>query len=141
MARALIRRGNRVVPGALHIKKRVGDRVLERLVLATPVDVSTALSNWQVTTTTPIFHAIDAYMPGDQGSTKMVSVAQAFSVGSKIIRTVGPGAPLLISNVLGYIETLGAGYSRQARAGWIGRAVRQGSYQGVGEALASRSVI
>lgn len=107
-------------------KIKVAETILGDLVHVTPVDTSKALSNWQAAIGTKKSGKIEPYYPGEHGSTKTASARAAFEAGRAIIRGAKPGEPIIISNNLPYIRRLNDGYSKQAPAGFVDRAILLG---------------
>lgn len=93
--------------------------LLRKLIEATPVDTTTALSNWQVELMNPKRAFISAYVPGFLGYTTSQSAAQALSVGIAAMENKKPGESIFISNNAPYISNLNAGTSKQAPAGFV----------------------
>lgn len=98
----------------------------QAVVMATPVDKGRARSNWIVQMDAPARTAIDAYVPGDKGSTAGPNSASAIAQGQAVIaRYDGDrNSGIAISNNLPYINALNSGSSRQAPAGFIQKAVQ-----------------
>ncbi len=103
--------------------------VLGDLVYITPVDTSQALSNWQVNLNDPASDKIPPYYPGEQGSTQRASAQAALQAARAVLRGKKPGDTIYLSNVLPYIKRLNNGYSAQAPAGFVERAVLLGRKQ------------
>lgn len=93
------------------------------LAYKTPVDTSQALSNWQVTLDTPATGNISPHYPGLQGSTQRASAAETLNLAKAVLKTKKPGQAIYITNNLPYIKRLNDGYSAQAPAGFVERAV------------------
>lgn len=93
------------------------------LAFKTPVDTSQALSNWQVSLGSPVDSKIPPYYPGEGGSTRNSSAAETINQARKILAGKKPGQRIFITNVLPYIRRLNDGYSKQAPAGFVERAV------------------
>lgn len=93
------------------------------LVRVTPVDTSQALSNWQVSINAPVAAAIPPYVPGEAGSSRAASGAEAVQVARATLSRKQPGQSIYISNVLPYIVPLNNGSSRQQPAGFVERAL------------------
>ena len=93
------------------------------LAYKTPVDTSQALSNWQVSIGAPNLTTIKPHYPGMFGSTQKSSAAQTIMLAREILKTKKPGQPIYITNNLPYIKRLNNGYSGQAPAGFVERAV------------------
>jgi hypothetical protein len=98
----------------------------QTVVLATPVDVGRARSNWLVQLDTPSRRQIDTYVPGQAGSTAAPNVSEALAQGREVITRYDgdKNNAIVISNNLPYINRLNDGYSRQAPAGFVERAVQ-----------------
>lgn len=96
--------------------------ILADLLARTPVDTSTAISNWQVGLDRPIFSSIPAYFPGKGGLTAQASREAAWRAALSILDLKQPGQQLFIGNALPYIRKLNDGSSTQAPAGFIERA-------------------
>lgn len=94
------------------------------LVTSTPVDTGRARSNW-VVGTGPSTRAIDAYAPGEGGSTAGEN-AQAALRQARAFLDSTDATTIYISNDLDYIEYLNQGTSAQAPAGFIEEAVQAG---------------
>lgn len=93
------------------------------LAFKTPVDTSQALSNWIVTLETPSSDKIKPHFPGEGGSTQKASAAETINQARKITAGKKPGQRIFITNNLPYIRRLNDGYSKQAPAGFVERAV------------------
>ena len=93
------------------------------LAFKTPVDTSQALSNWIVTLETPSSDKIKPHFPGEGGSTQRASAAETMNNARAILAKKKPGQKIYITNNLPYIRRLNEGYSKQAPAGFVERAV------------------
>lgn len=93
------------------------------LVYDTPVDTSTALSNWQVNLTSPAADEISAYALGQRGSTQGPSASRALAEAQVELQRKKPGQPIFLSNLVDYIKKLNEGSSAQAPAGFIEAAI------------------
>lgn len=100
--------------------------IVNDLAYATPVDESTAISNWQVQLNTPVQQEIRAYFPGSKGSTYSASAQATVENAEAELRGKKPGQPIYLSNVLRYIVPLNNGSSTQAPAGYVERSVLLG---------------
>ena len=98
----------------------------QAVVMATPVDKGRARSNWIVQMDAPARTAIDAYVPGDKGSTAGPNSASAIAQGQAVIAGYDGdrNSGIAISNNLPYIDALNSGSSRQAPAGFVEKAVQ-----------------
>lgn len=100
--------------------------MLDYLVYKTPVDTSTALSNWQVSLGAPNSLFINAYVPGFLGYTQAPSAREALEVAKRILETKKPGQTIWLSNNAPYIMDLEHGTSKQAPAGFMSGALMLG---------------
>lgn len=96
------------------------------LAYKTPVDTSQALSNWIVTLESPSGQQIEPHFPGLHGSTQRASAAETLNSAKLVLRNKKPGQAIFITNNLPYIRRLNDGYSEQAPAGFVERAVLVG---------------
>jgi hypothetical protein len=96
------------------------------LVFVTPVDESTALSNWVLTVDEPWFVELSAYYLGESGSTQNQSINAALQQAERQLALKKPGMPIFITNNVPYIRALNDGSSAQAPAGFFERAVLLG---------------
>lgn len=116
------------------LSKRAATVILTDLVAVTPVDTSKAISNWQVSLGSPSHIILPPYVPGKGGSTALASKDAALAVGKQIIEAKGPEQALFISNALPYIRRLNEGWSKQAPAGFVERAILLGRLVSEGRA-------
>jgi hypothetical protein len=89
----------------------------QNLVIATPKDTSWASSNWIISTGRPF--------QGLAGSKENVSLAEATSSQSSVANWDPFKGPVFITNNVPYIGLLNAGFSPQARPGFVQEAVRR----------------
>lgn len=108
--------------------KAASKEVLFHLVRDTPVDTGKAISNWQVGIGDAPTEEIEAYVPGDYGSTATPNRAAALSAGLRQIRGYksGEGKAVHIVNNLKYIDSLNKGHSKQAPSDFVQMAVLAG---------------
>lgn len=99
------------------------EAMLREMVVVTPVDESTALSNWQVNLNNPAADVLPAYTPGSKGSTAGASASQAINEGLQEIARKKPGQKIFLSNATPYIGDLDDGSSPQFSGGFIPRAL------------------
>lgn len=92
----------------------------------TPVDTSTALSNWDVSLggLSGEFH--EPYFMGKKGSTELASERAANAKALEDLKNKKPGESIFISNSTPYIKDLNNGTSKQEPAGFVHRAVLVG---------------
>lgn len=100
------------------VKKYVPELAAD-LADATPVDTSTALSNWQVSLNTPARDFIDAHNYGAFGSTAFVSIMDTYQLAKIAAEPGKPGQSYWLSNNTPYIIDLNSGTSRQAPSMFI----------------------
>jgi len=123
LANSLEQRAAKLDSEACRVAVSTAETILGDLVYKTPVDTSQALSNWQVSLGSPIDNKIPPYFPGEGGSSRNSSAQAALEAGRNILKQKRPGVTIYISNVLPYIRRLNDGYSKQAPAGFVERAV------------------
>jgi hypothetical protein len=121
-----ISEGNQVPIRANETKKAVTRVVAADLIEVTPVDISTALSNWQVGIGGAPLGPIPAYVEGSFGSTEKASESIAIEQAELYIHAAEPGESVFISNKVEYITKLNEGSSRQAPANFVERSVLLG---------------
>lgn len=119
LANDLDQKNKNVKQAASEAAKKLALIALERLVNETPVDTSTALSNWQISVGIPATSFIDAYVPGYLGYTASASIRQAIAVGKANLETKKPGQTIYLTNNTPYIRDLNSGSSKQAPAGFV----------------------
>jgi hypothetical protein len=100
--------------------------IVRELAYATPVDTSTALSNWEVTLGSPTSFSRSAYFFGDRGSTYQRSAAATFIAAQISLKEKRPGQTIWITNNIEYISDLNEGSSPQEPAGFFERAIAVG---------------
>lgn len=107
------------------VKINLARTILLYLIEATPVDTSTALSNWIVGLNKAKGRKIKAHSYGSYGSTQSISASMAYSMGNAIIQRAKVGEIVYISNNVDYIELLNMGYSSQAERYFIQHCVER----------------
>ena len=92
----------------------------------TPVDTSTALSNWDISLggISGEFH--EPYFMGSKGSTELASERAANAKALDDLKNKKPQESIFISNSTPYIKNLNNGSSKQEPAGFVYRAVLVG---------------
>lgn len=93
------------------------------LVPHTPVDVTTAVSNWQPGVGAKPSFELPAIVPGEYGSTAPESRREAIAHVDRALADVAPGQSFFLSNLTDYIVRLNNGSSRQEPAGFVERAL------------------
>lgn len=99
------------------------DAMLVEMVEVTPVDESTALSNWQVNIGNAAADELPAHVLGEKGSTRGASAGQTLAEGRAELQYKKPGQPVFLSNLTPYIADLDDGSSRQFAGGFVPRAL------------------
>jgi hypothetical protein len=130
MARTLLNLANSLEKRAADLPKKVSGvavstalAIVNDLANVTPVDTSQAISNWQVSLGSKIDSKIKPHYPGEKGSTKTPSGNVTRENARNVLQSKAPGVTIYISNSLPYIRRLNDGYSNQAPAGFVERAV------------------
>jgi len=100
----------------------VATTIVTDLAFVTPVDESTAISNWVIGIKSPNRKEIDAHYLGSHGSTYSASARATVDAAKTVLASKRPGETIYISNNLKYIAYLNGGSSRQAPAGFVERA-------------------
>lgn len=119
LAKSLEAKAKQIDKAASEVAIQTAMIALKTLLERTPVDTSTALSNWQVSLEAPKLNFINAYVPGYLGYTASESIAQAQSVGNMVLSKKKPGQTIYITNNAPYIRDLNSGTSKQAPAGFV----------------------
>lgn len=96
-------------------------RTIANLAWATPVDKSTALSNWRATVGFPATRPIDAYFRGKDGSTQVQSIEATIQRAVDSLSRKKPSQEIFITNNVPYMELLANGgwSDQQEDPGWI----------------------
>jgi len=126
------------IPGAANERsKQVVQAVIEDLVMSTPVDTGSALSNWIVSLGEPATDIIPPYSPSPKGRTvngvwthsadpsltRAANAPQVIEAAIQILQAKQAGVPIYISNNVTYIGYLNEGSSSQAPGGFVDRAM------------------
>ncbi len=117
---------DRIELGANELVKDVVRVVQRDLVEHTPVDVTTAVSNWQPGVGAAPSFELPAIVPGEFGSTAPQSRAEAIAHVERALDDKDPGVPFYLTNMTPYIGDLNNGTSKQEPAGFVERGVRKG---------------
>jgi hypothetical protein len=116
----------RIDEAANELAKGVVRAIDRDLVEHTPVDVTTAVSNWQPGVRLPADFMLPAIFPGEAGSTAPQSRREAIAHTERALKDKDPGVPFWLSNVAPWIGPLNDGTSKQEPAGFVERAIRKG---------------
>jgi hypothetical protein len=114
---------DRIEQGANDLAKSVVIRMASNLIDHTPVDITTAVSNWQASLNVPIMFELPAIVPGSQGSTAPASRYEALEHVRRVTEDKDPGHPIFLSNIVEYLGELNRGTSQQEPAGFFERGV------------------
>lgn len=126
LARRMNERADKLDEEASDAAVQVALTIVGSLAYDTPVDVSTALSNWQIGLGSPVPTDRAAFYPGEKGSTYRSSAQATIAAAREILAAKVPGQPIYISNLLPYIRRLNAGYSKQHPGAFVETAVLRG---------------
>lgn len=125
--RRINRRAANVRENVEHLRRAVATEMLSTVVRATPVDTGKARSNWKVGIGVPDTDVQDPYSPGMKlGLSESANASAAIAAGNAVIAMSSPDDVLYISNSVPYINRLNDGYSKQAPAGFVERALAAG---------------
>lgn len=127
--------GDNVQKNSEKLIRKVALSVDSTVVTATPVDTGRARSNWQVEIGRAAKGVIDAYVPGEEGSTAGPNTQMALALGAAAIATYKAGESIHLTNNLPYIGALNDGHSAQAPVGFVETAVLNGVAQVKGARL------
>jgi hypothetical protein len=97
--------------------------MLKEMVDVTPVDESTALSNWQIGIGSRVVSDRPAHVVGKYGSTRGPSADKTVAEGLEKLQYKKPGQPIFLSNLTPYIGDLDKGTSKQFAGGFVPRAL------------------
>lgn len=89
----------------------------------TPVDITTAVSNWQASLNAPTLFELPAIVPGERGSTAPASRAEALAHVQRVLDDRDVGETTYLSNITPYLGELNRGTSTQEPAGFFERGV------------------
>jgi hypothetical protein len=120
------RHGANVEKNGNLLKRRVALAVDTTVVLATPVDTGRARSNWVARLGQPATDVREAYAPGTSGSSGAANAQAAIDQAKGEIDKSAPEEAIHITNNLPYIGRLNDGWSAQAPAGYVPKAVLTG---------------
>ncbi len=126
LATRMRQRADELPKEASRLAVRISETIINDLAHVTPVDTSTAISNWQTELDAPAGSIVDAHYPGEKGSTYSASARETIDQAKATLKNKKPGQPIYMSNLLRYIKRLNEGSSSQAPAGFVERAVLLG---------------
>lgn len=121
-------KADNVEKNAVTLVRKVALSVDAAIVLATPVDTGRARSNWQVELDSPASSDISPYSPGEglgvgEGANARAALAQG---KAKIAQYTKANRAIHITNNLRYINKLNDGWSAQAGANFVEKAIIAG---------------
>jgi hypothetical protein len=105
------------------VKKAAVIAIVTDLAYNTPIDEGVHLSNWQVGIGRPPQGPRGAHFPGEGGSTRTPNAQLTVGLARLAVERVKPGVPVFISNEAPAIVRLNEGWSAQAPAGFVDRAL------------------
>lgn len=123
LARRIKQARENLIREVARTKAEAALKALIELVTRTPVDTSTALSNWQVALNTRVVSEINAHFLGQGGSTRSASIATAISNARSTLSQVKAEDTIYISNLVDYIEYLNDGSSTRPALNFVEAAV------------------
>lgn len=127
LAKRLNEIADRVESSAVQPASDCALAIISYLAYNTPVDTSTALSNWQLFVGSyPVGIEIEAHYFGFGVTTKNVSAKRTIENAKKALTNKKPGETIYIVNFKPYLKRLNDGHSKQVAPGFIERAVLQG---------------
>lgn len=116
--------GKRIDRNVPTLLRKVALSVDQAVVVATPVDTGRARSNWRASVNAPLTGTIPPYVPSTRGKAAGPNTAAAIQQAVAAVSTVDSAKDVIyISNNLPYIGRLNDGYSAQAPAGYVQRAI------------------
>jgi hypothetical protein len=118
--------GSTVEDNSGKLLRKVALAVDQTVVIATPVDTGRARSNWIANVGTSVNGIREAYYPGKERSTAGPNAQAAIDQAKATIAGASIGQEIHITNNLNYIGKLNDGSSRQAPAGFVEIAVKEG---------------
>jgi len=124
-SRRITLRGRKIAEGADALTRKVALAADQAVVMGTPVDTGRARSNWIAALGGPASEVIEAYAPGEEGSTEAANTQAALDQGAAVISGYRSGQEIHITNNLPYIQRLNDGYSAQAPANFVEQAVME----------------
>lgn len=113
---------DKIEKGANNVAVAVVKAIDRDVVPHTPVDVTTAVSNWQASLNMRASFELPAIVPGQGGSTAAASQKEAIAHVDRTLKAKKPGEPVYLSNLAPYIVNLNDGTSSQEPKGFVERA-------------------
>lgn len=123
LATSMEKKSKSIEKAASELAADMAKAIVGDLAFKTPVDTSRALSNWTTTLASPASGVVSPHFPGVDGSTQKASAGETISQANNVLASKKPGQAIYITNNLDYIRRLNDGFSRQAPAGFVERAV------------------
>lgn len=123
LAADLNKQADSINESASALAAKVALTIVADLAYKTPVDSSQALSSWIVTLDQPSTDKRLPFYPGEFGSTQTASAQETINSAKAVLANKKPGRIIFITNNQPYIKRLNEGYSSQAPAGFVERAI------------------
>lgn len=121
LSRVLTHMASDVEKNAANLVRKAALAADQAVVSATPVDTGRARSNWIVSINVKVDTVREPLAPG------VAATGPAIAEGQKIALTYKPGdSAVYIQNSVPYIKRLNEGWSKQAPANFISKAVHAG---------------
>lgn len=114
---------DRIEEATNDLVKRVVTAMASNLIDHTPVDITTAVSNWQASLNAPVMFELPAIVPGERGSTAPASRSEALAHVKRVLEDREVGEATYLSNITPYLGDLNRGTSKQEPAGFFERGV------------------
>lgn len=114
---------DRIEDATNELVKGVVIAMATNLIDHTPVDITTAVSNWQASLNTMVLFELPAIVPGVAGSTAPASRSEALAHVRRVLDDREPGEVTYLSNITPYLGELNRGTSKQEPAGFFERGV------------------
>lgn len=124
-SRRITIQGRRIAENSDALTRRTAMAVDQAVVSGTPVDTGRAKSNWIAQLDAAPEGVIEAYSPGDLGSTEAENTQAALDQAEAVIAGYNYGSEIHITNNLPYIQRLNDGYSAQAPKNFVEEAVQE----------------
>ena len=124
-SRRITVRGRGIAENTDRLVRKVALAADQAVVMGTPVDTGRARSNWIAQIGSASSGTVDAYAPGESGSTAGANTQAAIDQAEAVISGYNNGQEIHITNNLPYIQRLNDGYSAQAPANFVEQAVME----------------
>lgn len=122
-SRRITVRGRGIAERSDQLVRKVALAADQAVVMGTPVDTGRARSNWIAQIGVAPSQTIDAYAPGEAGSTAGANTQNAIDQAESVISGYNYGEEIHLTNNLPYIQRLNDGHSAQAPANFVEQAL------------------